>query len=599
MNDFNMTFDSGEDLNMGFRELQVEVPMMHNGLSGRAAENAHPMSAITGLEAKFAEAFAAIEEKVNKAYVDGEIARVEGEIPSLDGYATEIYVDEAVAEVQGDVDGIEAKIPAQATPQNQLADKNFVNSSIATNTATFRGTYTSTDDFPTTGVDDNDYVFLKVMSEEEPTEVERYDRYKWTTSGWTFEFSLNNSSFTAAQWAAINSGITSGDAALIRTALQPVPGKGLSTNDYTDADKQKLAGVETGAEKNIAYATEPYDGVDLTQKFADEIANFADEWAWIKDRKTRGDFRGLHTHDYIPVTCTNSGAYVLKMEIAGINTYKGAGATEIGNHIDFISKDCWPDAVQYNPVNYNNGICLDKFTADGETTEFQLTHRTATNFPSGLASVKVNGAEVSADTYSYVAATGILTFNDAPASGAVIKAVWADADKIKAPFLASKLRAFLMSDKSGVPNEAAADPFLEEVDFTNGGIWKYLPDKVKNVIIDKWAYPGTRLVEGTLRTSENTWDSANLGKLWLPCEMEVYGEHIFSTAYESAFGRQYPCFMNGSRKKGAGNGGPRSLWWLSSPYSGGSTNFCNVYYYGFAYNYYASNSIRVPVCFRI
>lgn len=518
---------------------------------------------------------------------------------ALTPYRTASAQDVIDEGLQDGIDVIEELIPSQATPSNKLADKEFVNSSIATNTATFRGTYTSTDDFPTSGVDDNDYVYLKVMSTVDPTQVERYDKYKWSESAFAFEYSLNNSSFTAAQWAAINSGMTSGDAALIRTALQPVPGKDLSTNDYTDADKQKLAGVEAGAEKNIAYATEPYDGVDLTQKFADEIANFADEWAWIKDRKTRGDFHGLHTHDFIPITCTNSGAYVLKMEIAGINTYKGAGATEIGNHIDFISKDCWPDAIQYNPVNYNNGICLDKFTADGETTEFQLTHRTANKFPSGLASVKVNGTEVAAGTYSYAAATGILTFNDAPANGAVIKAVWADADKIKAPFLASKLRAFIMSDKSGVPNEAAADPFLTEVDYTEGGIWKYLPDKVKNVIIDKWAYPGTRLVEGTLRTSENTWDSANLGKLWLPCEMEVYGEHIFSTAYESAFGRQYPCFMNGNRKKGAGNGGSRSYWWLSSPYSGGSTYFCVVDNGGYANSYGASDSLRVPVCFRI
>lgn len=40
-----------------------------------------------------------------------------------------------------DVTSIESYIPAQASAQNQLADKNFVNSSIQTNTATFRGTY--------------------------------------------------------------------------------------------------------------------------------------------------------------------------------------------------------------------------------------------------------------------------------------------------------------------------------------------------------------------------------------------------------------------------------------------------------------------------
>lgn len=28
-----------------------------------------------------------------------------------------------------------------------------------------------------------------------------------------------------------------------------------------------------------------YPGVDLTVKFADEIKNYSDEWAWIKARK--------------------------------------------------------------------------------------------------------------------------------------------------------------------------------------------------------------------------------------------------------------------------------------------------------------------------
>ena len=40
-------------------------------------------------------------------------------------------------------------------------------------------------------------------------------------------------------------------AALGATAVQPESGKGLSTNDYTNEEKTKLAGIETGAEVNI------------------------------------------------------------------------------------------------------------------------------------------------------------------------------------------------------------------------------------------------------------------------------------------------------------------------------------------------------------
>lgn len=34
-------------------------------------------------------------------------------------------------------------------------------------------------------------------------------------------------------------------------AVRAVAGKGLSTNDYTDADKAKLGGIEAGAEANV------------------------------------------------------------------------------------------------------------------------------------------------------------------------------------------------------------------------------------------------------------------------------------------------------------------------------------------------------------
>ena len=92
----------------------------------------------------------------------------------------------------------------------------FVNSSIATNTAN----YISNNGEPFTSVEqleaysgpvtNNDYAFVTGIDSEGNT---YYDRYKATVSGstvtWSLEYRLNNSSFTAAQWSAINSGITS------------------------------------------------------------------------------------------------------------------------------------------------------------------------------------------------------------------------------------------------------------------------------------------------------------------------------------------------------------------------------------------------------
>ena len=101
--------------------------------------------------------------------------------------------------------------PATDAPDNALAGARstaeFVNSSIATNTANFAGTYTSESAFPARATN-NDYLFLDTVDEEGNKVFKRY-KYAADTSRWVYEYTLNNSSFTAAQWAAIQSGITS------------------------------------------------------------------------------------------------------------------------------------------------------------------------------------------------------------------------------------------------------------------------------------------------------------------------------------------------------------------------------------------------------
>ena len=149
-----------------------------------------------------------------------------------------------ITTAEGDIDALEALVPSQATSSNQLADKAFVNSSIATATAVFQGTYHVVDDLglsatatnsdivtklniaaTATGAvvskidntkklnelaDNNDYVFVQMGAAggANITEVKRFKRSVGDSTSWVFEYSLNNSGFTAAQWAAINSGIT-------------------------------------------------------------------------------------------------------------------------------------------------------------------------------------------------------------------------------------------------------------------------------------------------------------------------------------------------------------------------------------------------------
>ena len=120
--------------------------------------------------------------------------------------------EQADAELDGRLDDVEAVIPAAASAQNQLADKEFVNSSIASNT----GSLITDNGQPFTSVADleaysgtlhnNDYAFV-VTTDGGNTVYNRY-KYNATSGMWAFEYALNNSSFTQAQFDAINSGIT-------------------------------------------------------------------------------------------------------------------------------------------------------------------------------------------------------------------------------------------------------------------------------------------------------------------------------------------------------------------------------------------------------
>ena len=90
----------------------------------------------------------------------------------------------------------------------------FVNSSVSTNTANFIGTFSSVEDLEAYSgeVTNNDYAFVIGVDANGNT---KYDRYKYTDAtdpaSWEYEYTLNNSSFTAEEWATIQSGLTATD----------------------------------------------------------------------------------------------------------------------------------------------------------------------------------------------------------------------------------------------------------------------------------------------------------------------------------------------------------------------------------------------------
>ena len=131
-----------------------------------------------------------------------EVTRVEGLIKSE--ASTRASTD---ATLNNNINTINSKIPSQASSTNQLADKDFVNSSIATNTANFIGTFTDIEELKRQPATNNDYAFWLTTDSAGNILFKRY-KYIASTNSWVFEYDLNNSSFTSEQWLAIQSGIT-------------------------------------------------------------------------------------------------------------------------------------------------------------------------------------------------------------------------------------------------------------------------------------------------------------------------------------------------------------------------------------------------------
>ena len=183
-----------------------------------------------------------------------------------------------------DIDAIEALIPEQASSQNQLADKNFVNNSISTSTAIFRGTYNEVTDLELTTeathaqieaalvtkiamADNNDYCFVQIpTATATPTEIVSIERYKFNGTTWTYEYTLNNSGFTSDQWAAINSGITSG--AVTKLAALPTNAELTILLNGKQDTISDLQTIREGATAGATAYQKPAGGIpstDMTQ----------------------------------------------------------------------------------------------------------------------------------------------------------------------------------------------------------------------------------------------------------------------------------------------------------------------------------------------
>lgn len=179
--------------------------------------------------------------KVESSSTNGNI-KINGSETTVYTLPNNIATTSDVTAVSNRVTTIEGEIPNQASSSNQLADKAFVNSSINALAAYYITKNAAGDPFatkaelnaattfysggvvrvPTT----NDYcIVLADESKQSSTGVDPTTRYSYQGSQWEYQYTINDTPLTAAQLAALNSGITSSLVTQIGTNTTDIAGK--------------------------------------------------------------------------------------------------------------------------------------------------------------------------------------------------------------------------------------------------------------------------------------------------------------------------------------------------------------------------------------
>jgi hypothetical protein len=204
---------------------------------------------------------------LTKFYVKTLLSLADGAKQTYSGVlpiATESELADESAALQALITAVNSKIPDQASAANKLADKAFVNSSIQSNVAnrvyadaaksnfqTRAELLAATEFFDANGAayapSNNDYTIVVADEAAEGRFNGGQTRWKWSGSPLAlgFDYGVNESPFTAAQQAALDSGITEA-----RTA--DMLGKSEVAAGYTPQGSLQINGVTGETQMNDA-----------------------------------------------------------------------------------------------------------------------------------------------------------------------------------------------------------------------------------------------------------------------------------------------------------------------------------------------------------
>ena len=124
-----------------------------------------------------------------------------------------------------------------------------------------------------------------------------------------------------------------------------------------------------------------------------------------------------------------------------------------------------------------------------------------------------------------------------------------------------------------------------------------LPQTVRDNIKNQRVILDERYSAAGSLTESNSWSWADLGPIWSPSEVEVYGQNVWSKpGYGTGFDCQFPLFKQTKDRIQ----GSRIPWWLRSVSGSSASSVCCVYTNGLASYYAATNDwIRPLPCFLV
>ena len=323
--------------------------------------------------------------------------------------------------------------------------------------------------------------------------------------------------------------------------------------DKIDAKVGELSGqsaninLDNLTDEAIDYIRSTTDGlykpVDLSVKHAEEIRtkHGGDVWAWIQSRIRTTNFSGIHIGDYIPVQLS--------------------GGT-IGGAV----------TIPANQQHYMQVAGIDTYYNSGDTP---IPHHI--------------------DFFSRETIEATCTWNE----GNTNNGTSAEPN----PWLSSRIYALC----NGVNNysTSAQGGLKHGLNCSSGGILQMLPTNCQNVLIDvrSWVEEQYDSSKQTVQPTGNKW--ANIGKIFIPHEVEVCGYQPNSYNRGEAgnidnltrnLTKMYPLFRQQTRVKLGANTGARSNYWLRCPSGIASTWVCCVDAYGRVTNTCAAID-PMSVCF--